>query len=265
MIDHRMKIYHFSKKILSIHVFFVFFHQTSYIFQSIISPQIYQFINFPFIPRLSSKFRDWIDYEDRFEMKENLEERSKRKKKNPFDPLTCFSVSCRELLTRHPLCCCLPRHETNFERDDRSADRSSNAPQTFHLDCLPRTPSDWPHVEPPRFERNRAAAAGFYFRPSPPRSRIPHGRATRQPPHKGSKKTIQSPRGLGPESRLLRSRLTQRLVNLSVYERERKNLRRKKVENSILESRRARASCECMGGRGGGGEEQSIKEKKTRP
>lgn len=46
-------------------------------------------------------------------------------------------------------------------------------------------------------------------------------------------------------------------------ERERKNLRRKKVENS--DTRKPSSSCECMGGRGGGGEEQSIKEKKTRP
>lgn len=155
MIDHRMKIYHFSKKILSIHVFFVFFHQTSYIFQSIISPQIYQFINFPFIPRLSSKFRDWIDYEDRSEMKENLEERSKRKKKNPFDPLTCFSVSCRELLTRHPLCCYLPRHETN-----RPIDRATLPKLSTWTAChgLQATGPTWsPHVsrgigpQPPAF------------------------------------------------------------------------------------------------------------------
>lgn len=56
-------------------------------------------------------------------MKENLEERSKRKKKNPFDPLTCFSVSCRELLTRHPLCLLSPSPRNQF-RTRRSIGRS---------------------------------------------------------------------------------------------------------------------------------------------
>ena len=264
MIDHRMKIYHFSKKILSIHVFFVFFHQTSYIFQSIISPQIYQFINFPFIPRLSSKFRDWIDYEDRFEMKENLEERSKRKKKTFRSTHLLLRFMPRTSHSSPPLL--LSASPRNQFRTRRSIGRSiEQRSPNFPLGLLATDSKRLAPRGAPTFREESGRSRRLLFSSISSEEPNTHGRATRQPPHKGSKKTIQSPRGLRPESRLLRSRLTQRLVSLSVYERERKNLRRKKVENSILESRRARASCECMGGRGGGGEEQSIKEKKTRP
>ena len=161
MIDHRMKIYHFSKKILSIHVFFVFFHQTSYIFQSIISPQIYQFINFPFIPRLSSKFRDWIDYEDRFEMKRISKSvpRERRKTLSIHSLASPFHAANFSLVTPSAVVCLATKPISNATID-RPIDRATLPKLSTWTAChgLQATGPTWsPHVsrgigpQPPAF------------------------------------------------------------------------------------------------------------------
>lgn len=93
-------------------------------------------------------------------MKENLEERSKRKKKNPFDPLTCFSVSCRELLTRPSAVVCLATKPISNATIDRPIDRATLPKLSTWTAChgLQATGPTWsPHVsrgigpQPPAF------------------------------------------------------------------------------------------------------------------